>query len=384
MAGRSMNQIANRSFTTGEPAYVSALLEEAVAASDLAIAIIDLTAKNWPIIYVNKACEEVSGYSVEELLGQPCAFLHGPDTDPASLVEMTRAIRAGESLRIDVRNYKKTGEPFWNALHLSPLKGADGRPHAYLSVQQDVTRARALRKQEHHRQKVEALGRMAGGIAHEINNLLQPLLSLPELIADDLPDEASDAREHLDYMAQSARDARDLVSEILVYTRTAPTEGECLHIVSAVRGGLELISRSLNGRIVVDLREATEADPCIAGLSRAGLQQVLTNLVLNAAYAMDGGGTITVTIATEGSDLRLSVADTGCGMDERTQAQLFEPFFTTKPVGRGAGLGLYVVYDLVKRAGGRIAVSSKPGEGAEFSLFFPMSADQAGGQGVRS
>lgn len=355
----------------------AALLAEAVEASDVCVTIADLTIPDGPLIFVNRAFTDMTGYARGDVIGRNCRFLQGPGTDPDAVAAMAAAIRDGRSLRLDLLNYKKCGEAFWNALHLSPLHGPDGAVRAYVGMQSDITKVRAAAAAEQHRQRIEALGRMAGGVAHEINNLLQPLVSLPELIAEDLPAEALSAREDLRVIAQSARDARDLVSEVLTYTRVATPDAEPLEIETALSGVLELVRRGLSGRVEVVQEGDAPEGARVAGLSRAGLQQALTNLVLNAADAMGGAGCVTVRLGGDADCVTLSVLDQGPGVRPDAAARLFEPFFTTKPPGAGAGLGLYIVHQLVERAGGAVTIAAAPGGGACFEMRFPRAPSGA-------
>lgn len=355
-----------------EPAgLAAATLSAAIEASHVSVTIADMTQPDAPLIFANEAFLQTTGYDRQEIIGRNCRFLQGEDTDPKAVEAMRSAISAGERLRVDLLNYRKSGEPFWNALHLSPVREADGSVSAYVGVQHDVTQVRANREAEQHRQRIEALGRMAGGLAHELNNMLQPLLTLPELVAEALPADAIEARADLAVMQQSAREARDLVSDMLGYTRVARGGGASVDAAVAVKGALSLIERSLHGEVTLRT-EIVGEDLLIANLTEAALKQILTNLSLNAADAMGRKGEVQVRVRRGGSGgVRIEVRDTGCGMDEATKARLFEPFFTTKPVGEGAGLGLHVVFDLVRHAGGTVTVESAPGEGACFMLDFP-------------
>lgn len=347
------------------------MLEAAIEASHVCVTVADMTRPDGPLTYVNKAFLDTTGYTHNEVLGRNCRFLQGADTDPTVIDAMRTAIAEGRPLRVELLNYRKSGEPFWNALHLSPVWSESGRLEAFIGIQHDVTEVRAAREVEQQRQRIEALGRMAGGLAHELNNMLQPLLTLPELVAEALPPDAIEARDDLQLMSQSARDARDLVSDMLGYTRAAPSDGDALDAATSIAKAVALIERSLNGAVVVRC-ELRDEQAAIGRLSQAGLQQILTNLVLNAADAMGRRGEVVVSLDRNvRGGARLAVSDSGCGMDEVTKARLFEPFFTTKPVGEGAGLGLHIVFDLVRHAGGVINVESAPGEGAKFILEFP-------------
>jgi PAS domain S-box-containing protein len=363
----------------GEPG--ASLLAAAIDVSAVSVTIADLTQPDAPLVFANSAFLETTGYRREEIIGRNCRFLQGPQTDPKAVAAMQAAISAGESCEVDLLNYRKSGEPFWNNLHLSPVFGSDGGLRAYIGVQHDVTGQRAAREAQAHRQRIEALGRMAAGLAHELNNMLQPLITLPDLIAASLPEDAAEAREDLDILLENARAARDLVSDMLAYSRTGYAVGAQIDAASALRKALPLIERTLNGAVTVRMEIDAPADLRIANWTQSHLQQVLVNLVLNAAQAMQGRGEIRVRLGTDREGgAQLCVSDQGCGMDETVKARLFEPFFTTKPIGEGVGLGLHIVHDLVRQAGGRIEVESAEGEGATFILRFPPTASDTSGE----
>lgn len=351
------------------------LLSAAIEASDACVSIADMTRPDAPLIYVNNAFTAVTGYARDEALRANCRFLQGPDTDPETVRAMRRALDAGQSLKIELLNYRKSGEPFWNELHLSPVRSETGEVTAFVGVQHDVTRARQARASEQHRQRIEALGRMAGGMAHEINNLLQPMLTLPDLIADDLPASAARSRADLTCLQDSARQARDLVAQILSYTRLAGSEDTEVAVAPAVREALHVLACGRSAGRTVELTAQIDDRVRVRGLTKHALQQVLTNLVINALDASQGAAPVTVSLTATPAEVRLAVADQGSGMTPETVAKLFEPFFTTKPVGEGTGLGLYVVHDLIHRAGGRIDLETAPGQGATFTLVFQRADD---------
>jgi PAS domain S-box-containing protein len=350
-----------------------AQLHAAVEVSTVSVTIADMTMPDAPLSYANAAFLEATGYNQSDIIGRNCRFLQGPDTDPSAVRAMHDAICRGESLEIELLNYRKDGQAFWNRLHLSPVFDPAGLLQAYIGIQHDVTEARAAREAEAHRQRIEALGRMAGGLAHELNNMLQPLMTLPDLVEDALPDDASDAREDLAFMKASVCDARDLVADMLAYARTGSSDKGVLNAREALTKAAQIIERTLCGQVEVRIEFGPGTDALeIAALSQASLQQILVNLAINAADAMDRRGTLIISLMREprGGAL-IKVSDQGCGMDAATQARMFDPFFTTKPVGAGAGLGLHVVSDLVRLAQGRVDVLSRPGEGTTIFIHFP-------------
>lgn len=262
---------------------------------------------------------------------------------------------------------------------------AAGRPLRRVSVFKDVTEAHAaqarereLQRQLLHSQKLEALGTLAGGVAHDLNNTLVPIVALSKLALEDLT-ESSPLRGDIETISRASERARDLVKQILAFSRKQDLVKQEVDLAGLTRDALRMLRASLPATIqIVD--QILEV-PKVFG-DRGELHQVIINLVTNAAHAVGVGiGKITVrlwgtaerepSVSREaGSVVCLSVVDTGCGMDKATLDRIFEPFFTTKGVG-GTGLGLSVVHGIVTRHGGRIEVHSKAGEGSEFTVLLP-------------
>ena len=229
-------------------------------------------------------------------------------------------------------------------------------------------------------QKMEALGTLAGGVAHDLNNTLVPVLALAKLTGRRLP-EGSRERGNLDTILQASERARDLVSQILTFSRRTMPTLQSVDLAQVVRDALKLLRASVP--TTIEIEERIAAVPRLMG-DAGKLHQVMTNLVTNAAQAIgDRLGKITVEIAAapaelvagaaraEGAAVRLSVSDTGSGMAPAILTRIFDPFFTTKPAGVGTGLGLSVVHGIVTQHGGRIAVDSAVGQGTRFDVYLP-------------
>jgi len=236
----------------------------------------------------------------------------------------------------------------------------------------------ALESQLHHAQRLESLGTLAGGIAHDLNNTLVPILALAKTTMRRF-EEGSRERANLALILEASERASALVRQILAFSRKeAPTRQE-IDLAALLRGSLKMLTSSLPSTLRI--APAIASVPPITG-DPAQLHQIVVNLVVNAAQAIgDRLGTITVTLG-EAPDagtrrVRLSVSDTGCGMDETTRQRIFEPFFTTKSVGEGTGLGLAVVHGIVVRHGGRIEVASVPGAGTRVDIVLPTVAETA-------
>jgi PAS domain S-box-containing protein len=237
---------------------------------------------------------------------------------------------------------------------------------------------RALERQIHHSQRLEAVGTLAGGIAHEINNALVPVIALTKLMAKKLPEESRERR-NLGAVLIGAERSRDLVKQILAFSRKEEERPrENVDIDAVLREALRLMRATLPTSIRIE--EEFQRVPAIVGDS-SQLHQVIVNIMTNAAQAIgETQGSITVSLRPEtvGDHLCLAIADTGCGMSEATLARVFEPFFTTKPVGEGTGLGLSVAHGIIKDHGGRIEVTSAPGRGTRFAIVLPVHAASSG------
>jgi signal transduction histidine kinase len=262
--------------------------------------------------------------------------------------------------------------------------GDDGRPTRIFGTVHDISqrvvaeaRERELERQLLHSQKLEALGTLAGGIAHDLNNTLVPIQALSKLVMQEIPEDAP-VRIDLETIHQASLQARDLVRQILAFSRKQEMIATPTDIALRMREALQMLRASVPSTI-----EIVENIAPIAAISGDGtqLQQIVVNLVTNGAYAIgDNFGRVIVTLEEPASEpdmprtIVLKVADTGCGMSPEIVHRMFEPFFTTKSVGEGTGLGLSVVHGIVTSLGGTIDVKSVPGEGTEFTVTLPVKS----------
>jgi PAS domain S-box-containing protein len=277
------------------------------------------------------------------------------------------------------------------------IRDEAGKPVKFVGTLHDVTEARAaeqrqreLQTQLQHSQKLEALGTLAGGVAHELNNALMPICALSKMMLETLRPESED-REDLEMIVIAGDRARNLVQQILSFSRkqdflTQDAPRKQVDLADLLRRSLQLLRLTVPATV----RLSEEISPVPLVLADADkLHQVVINLVTNAAQAIGWAiGTVTIGIApaggpengvsdSAGGGVRLWIADTGCGMDARTVERIFEPFFTTKEVGEGTGLGLSVVHGIISDHGGRVEVESEPGKGTKFTIHLPTSAAAA-------
>jgi len=344
-----------------------------------------LTDTDARIQYANRKFETVTGWSREEIAGSTPAFLQSGETDDGTYGAIRTALAAGRSWHGVLRNRRKDGSHYWAETTLLPLKAPDGAIRNYVGIGEDVSEARQAREQVVRAQKLEAVGQLAGGVAHDFNNILTTIVGSCHLAALDAPD-GSDLAGEIEQIGIAARRAQALVRELLTFARREPGEPRPVALHDVVSEVSNLLRASLPPGIRIAC--VPPATPCTVMGDPTHLNQIVMNLCRNAAEAMGGApGEIVVTLgrcdAPDGAApraegwVRLDVTDDGPGMSEETRRRLFEPFFTTKPIGKGSGLGLAVVFGLVEELGGSIQVDSALGEGARFSVFVPATARDA-------
>jgi len=300
---------------------------------------------------------------------------------PAAADPLLRAVSGEKTLETEA--WVKNGTPRGATVALTgtPLVGDHDDVTGGVAVLRDVTRQRDLETQLSQSQKMEAIGRLAGGVAHDFNNLLVVIQSYAELLRDDLREDSK--RDDLDEILAAARRAAALTKQLLAFSRSEPVQPTELRLSEVVKG----IEKMLRRIIGEDIELTTELAASV-GVVRADagqLDQVILNLSINARDAMRGGGRLTISTQNVSFDgeyenehdippgeyVMLAVTDSGTGMDAETQRRIFEPFFTTKEVGQGTGLGLATVYGIVSQSGGQIRVYSELGHGTAFKIYFP-------------
>src|SRR5713101_4492730 len=284
---------------------------------------------------------------------------------------------------------RKDGTRIRVQLSVRASRDKEGHVEFYEAFVHDITTQRQLEAQLAQAQKMEAIGRLAGGVAHDFNNLLTVILSYSELLLEELPKDSSN-RDDIGQIRKAAQGASELTRQLLAFSRQQVLEPKVVDLNAAVSGIERLLGRVL--REDIQLRCTLSADAGTVRVDPGQLEQVIMNLAVNARDAMPNGGQLTVEtanvdldetymqahpLAAPGRYVMLAVTDTGTGMDAATQARIFEPFFTTKEVGKGTGLGLATVYGIVKQSGGWIWVYSEPGHGTTFKVYLPRVGEAA-------
>lgn len=337
-----------------------------------------ITELDGTISYANPAFERLTGYSRKELLGQKPRLFRSGKTAPETYTSLWRTLHNGEIWRGQFHNRRKDGTEYIQETTVSPVRDTQGRTVNYLSVAWDVTRERELEQQLFQSQKLQTVGQLAGGIAHDLNNVLQVVQSSAELALRG-PDGHDYAKKKLnDILAISKRGA-SIIAQLLTFSRVRSDHPQLVSINEAITDAVRLLRRLLPENIAMELRlekglALVEADP-------VKISQVLFNLTVNARDAMPKGGVVTVSTRmverspeAVGSFVELTVEDTGTGIPEEIRDKIFDPFFTTKEAGRGTGLGLSTVSQIVRLSQGSIHVTSKVGRGTKFHIYYPAAA----------
>ena len=335
-------------------------------------------------IEANPAIVKMFGFSNrDEFLSVAVSDLYQNPDDRKKFnkIMLQRGYARNEELNLK----KKDGSPFVASVSVVGVKDETGKTKYYDGMIEDVSERKHLESQLQQAQKMEAIGTLAGGIAHDFNNILAAILGYTELAILDLPEDIR-ARQNLELSLKSAYRARDLVSQILTFSRQGETELRPVQIDPLISEALKMLRATLPTSI--EIRHLIEKDAGYINADPTQIHQVLLNLSTNASYAMrDEGGILDISLNSVDLDedisklhsnlqtgpyLKLSVGDTGQGMDPRVVNRIFDPYFTTKEKGEGTGLGLAVVHGIVKAHGGVISIESRPKTGTTFHLFFPI------------
>ena len=324
----------------------------AIEACPVNITISDCEQDDIPLIYVNPAFSETTGYALEDILGQNCRFLQGADTEQGYIQMLRDAIEEERSIDLELTNYKKDGSPFLNALKMAPVHNDQGHLISFIGIQNDITEQRKNEVTEIERQRLQALGQMAGGVAHQLNNLLQPVISLISLHKKDISSEH--IRQDLDIVLESARQAADVVHDVLSFSRTKPSRLVETPVGPLLKKTVEFIKTLLPTSIEIKVSIDENIESISANLDATQFSQVMANLMINASQAMKENGKIFVEMGQNVPDfLTISILDDGPGIPSEIRTKVLEPFFTTRPDDGGTGLGLSVVYGIIKSFGGQ-------------------------------
>jgi len=349
-------------------------------------------AEGGSVLSLNRAWRQITGYSRAEIAttadwtGRAYGVRKGEVQEQIErLYDLNKPLAEGEYAII----CKDGSERLWD-FSSSPLgRLADGK-RAVISMAADITGHRALEEQLRQAQKMEAVGQFAGGVAHDFNNMLTAIIGYGELTVFGMAPDAP-LRKNVEQMIEAANRAAHLTRDLLLFSRKQVTDLKTVDLRSVIRTVERLLARVIGEDIALAITLPQEALPVSADTHQ--IEQILINFATNARDAMPGGGTLAIGAGLvifdaefitahgygrPGRYAMVTVSDTGRGMDEATQRRVFEPFFTTKEVGKGTGLGLAVVYGIIKQHEGYINLYSEPGKGTTFRIYLPVVADGAG------
>ncbi|MDN3686350.1 PAS domain-containing sensor histidine kinase [Cyclobacterium jeungdonense] len=404
------------------------LHDAAMESTSCGISISDARKPDMPLIYVNRAFCEMSGFLEEEVVGKNCRFLQGENRDQSARYIIREALDSGNHCQVLIKNYRKDGTFFWNDLIISPIRDKEGHLTHFVGVQNDVTdreeaRREAAAKQIElektletlketqsmliHSEKMNALGQMVAGVAHEINNPVAFVASNMHALkqmAEDLKgayeqlNAAVDASgsedlkamarklsqeadvdfisEDLDDLINSSsaglKRVKGIVGSLRNFSRLDEADEKIASMKECIESTLEIAGSVVRNRLVIDC-QLNDLSPIKCRPSE--LNQVFLNLIMNAAQAVKEDGRLEIKGSETTDALILTFTDNGLGMDAATQEKIFNPFFTTKQVGEGTGLGLSIAYKIITDGhNGKITVESKVGKGTSFTISLPKNA----------
>jgi PAS domain S-box-containing protein len=361
-----------------------------------AVGVIQSDAVTGRYVQINQRFAEIVGRSREELAQLTFADLTHPQ-DLAQSQALARETIAGTRREFaeEKRYLRKDGSTIWVSLTVSAMWAPGEPPSYFIAVVQDITERKRLDEHFLQAQKMEALGQFSGGVAHDFNNILATISGYTELARMTLRDNP-ELQENLEAVLRASARAADLVQQILTFSRQQPQERQTIQLRSVVAESIKLLRATIPTTIAFDTDLATNAPTVLANANQ--IHQVLTNLGVNAWHAMkDGPGRLQIRLEKwtvdeahalaqprlrPGRYARVSVGDTGCGMDAAALRRIFEPFFTTKAVGEGTGLGLSVVHGIMDAHEGAVTVYSQPGEGTVFHLYFPAHTGETAPEAI--
>jgi PAS domain S-box-containing protein len=358
------------------------MFERALGSVSDGVFITDSALPRHPLIYGNRALEGMSGFGPAELMGKSLPVFHGPGTNPETVERLFDALANGEAFEDEMKLYRKDGTSYLALIALSPVRDSHGNINYHIGIQRDMTPIRHMQEQLRQSQKMEALGQLAGGVAHDFNNILGVILGYCNLLQ-----EQTEGNKALETCAReverAAHRAAALTRQLLAFSRKQVLALKLWALDDIAEGMEKMLRRLLGEQITLTTRYESDAE--ILG-DRSQIEQVILNLAVNARDAMPRGGRLRIETSrvypTEergvpvGHYARLEARDTGLGIPQEVLNRIFEPFFTTKQQG-GTGLGLATCKSIVQQMGGHILVESVPGQGASFHVFFPVATPAA-------
>jgi PAS domain S-box-containing protein len=346
------------------------------------IAVVDVEGRR---LYNSPSYGKILGYTKQDLEEMPSIEQIHPDDRERVDKAAQEARQTGAGQSVEYRMRHKNGG--WRTLEskASTILNEQGAVERLVIVNRDVTERKQLEDQFRQAQKMEAVGRLSGGVAHDFNNLLGVIIGYAEVLQEKLPAADESVRVSVEQILKAGHRAASLTRQLLAFSRQQALDPKVMDLNAVVRDMEKMLQRLIGE----DMKLKTELEPGLGRIKadQSQIEQAILNLAVNARDAMPSGGKLTLVTLNfhmdkdfirrypypvqVGDYVLLTVADNGTGMDPATQARIFEPFFTTKELGKGTGLGLSMVYGIVKQSGGYIEVVSEPGNGATFKIYLP-------------
>ncbi|HTS35488.1 MAG TPA: PAS domain S-box protein [Candidatus Solibacter sp.] len=340
------------------------------------------------VTHWNKGAEQIYGYTAQEMIGTPISVLAPPERAD-EIPNILNKIRAGERVEyFESVRVAKDGRRLSVSLSVSPIRDADGTIVGASTIARDISAQKKVEDQLRQSQKMEAIGRLAGGVAHDFNNLLGIVSACSELLRSRV-DAAN--LEYIDNIQEAAKRGASLTRQLLAFGRRQPLHNQVLDLNDRLKDMTKLLRPLMGDDVEVVLLPRSPS--AVIEADTGQLDQIVINLAVNARDAMPRGGKLVIETAVldfdeafasehpslaAGRYVMLAVSDSGVGMDEATRLRVFEPFFTTKEIGKGTGLGLATVYGIVKQSGGHVLVYSEPTHGTTFKIYLPSADDRLG------
>ncbi|SNS34664.1 PAS domain S-box-containing protein [Noviherbaspirillum humi] len=400
LEGNSFDPLGNPGLRHWQASFISrpgldqrnSVFFAAVEMTRMPMLVTDPNQEDNPIVFVNRAFLDMSGYEETQVIGRNCRMLQGPNTDPDTVAEIRAAVREHRAVAVDILNYKADGSPFWNALFIGPIFDAEGRLTYFFASQLDITQRRVSEQSFRQAQKMEAIGQLTAGLAHDFNNLLQVVTGNLELAKHQASDNPR-LRDALDRAEQAAFKGGKLTQQLLTFARKQRLEPRQVNLNTLVVEFSEMLARTLGESVDLRLQLKPGLPACIVDPTH--MEMALLNVLINARDAMPGGGRVTIATGTvngkegagsqrplAGNFVSLSITDEGAGMTPDVLDRAVEPFFTTKVPG--TGLGLAMVHGFVQQSHGRLHIDSHPGKGTTVQMMFPLASEHGVGAAPRS
>lgn len=348
-----------------------------------AILVCDL---NYRILYWNKGAERIYGWAAEEILGKEvCDIICGGDE--TQLQKVKEALNENDEWNTDARHITKNGRPLVVESRWTLVRNEQGQPDYNLILNTDITEQKKVEEQLLRAQRMESIGTLAGGIAHDLNNILSPILMAIDMVH--LNSDNEETVRWLSLARENAERGAAMVKQVLSFARGVEGERVSVQLKHIIKDLIKVLNETLPKSIIVNYD--IEPQLYLISADPTQIHQVLMNLCINARDAMPNGGTLTITVsnilldenyarmnieAKAGKYVLISVKDSGSGMKQEIQQRIFDPFFTTKDIGKGTGLGLSTALTIIKSHGGFINVYSESGKGTQFTIYLPAAESE--------